>query len=97
MMKRMFGAFRGMGRCANNRGAASDAAASDLMAVRREIGMFAEYMCVIPSVGIPGLRPTAGKQDVREHVILRREDAEGSQDARLSHFEILRRAAAGSG
>jgi hypothetical protein len=31
------------------------------------------------------------------HVILRREDAEGSQNAGLSHFEILRRAAAGSG
>ena len=28
----------------------------------------------------------------RDHVILRREDAEGPQDARLSHFEVLRRA-----
>ena len=37
------------------------------------------------------LRPTAMGED-GAHVILRREDAEGPQNARVSHFEVLRRA-----
>jgi hypothetical protein len=46
---------------------------------------------VIPSVGIPGMRLTDAGED-GAHVILRREDAEGPQNARVSHFEVLRRA-----
>src|SRR5687767_9412506 len=52
---------------------------------------------VIPSVGTPACGRPPWEKINAGHVILRRGDAEGSQNAKLSHFEILRRADAGSG